>query len=222
MLQSNLFYHRLQLTSKWLKLPIWLECWQLPFFQYQEMCRITFKCNFNVTTDYSINGTVLTNVTKHRDLGIVFSSNLSWVDHIEAIVAKAYKSFGLLRRTFKHTFSIQTKRTLYLTLVRSKLLYCSPLWWPYLIKEFLLFERIQCRATKFILNDYTMDYKTRLPRLNLLSLMYVLELHDVLFLIKSLKSPTGSFNIYNYVHLITVILDLLAASYAISILTILF
>ena len=67
------------------------------------------------------------------------------------------------------------------------------------LSEFLLLERIQRQATKFILNDYTMDYKIRLTRLNLLPLMYVLELHDVLLLIKSLKFPTGSFNIYNYV-----------------------
>ena len=116
-------------------------------FSIKKYVVLHFKCNFNVTTDYSINGTVLTNVTKHRDLGIVFSSNLSWADRIEAIVAKAYKSFGLLRRTFKHTFSIQTKRTLYLTLVRSKLLYCSPLWRPYLIKESRL-TVVSCEAKK--------------------------------------------------------------------------
>ena len=49
------------------------------------------------------------------------------------------------------------------------------------------------------LNNYTMDYKTRLFHLKLLPLMYVLELHDVLFLIKSLNSPTSSFNISDHV-----------------------
>ena len=152
-----------------------------------------------MTSNYFINGTELTNVTKHRDLGVIFSSNLLWADHIESLVAKAYKSFGLFRRTFKCTFSIQARRTLYLTLVRSKLLYCSPLWRPHLTKDFLLLERVQRRVTKFILNNYTMDYKTRLTELKLLPLMYVLELHDILFLIKSLKTPSNSFNIYNYV-----------------------
>ena len=37
-------------------------------------------------------------------------------------------------------------------------------------------------SIKLILNNYTMDYKTRLSQLNFLPLMYVLELHDVLFL----------------------------------------
>ena len=57
------------------------------------------------------------------------------------------------------------------------------------MKDILLLEQVQRRATKFILNNYTMDYKARLFHLKLLPLMYVLELHDVLFLIKSLNSP---------------------------------
>ena len=163
------------------------------------------KCvvlRFKVTlhdTNYFINGVHLSNVTEHHDVGIVFSKNLSWASHIDSTVAKAYKSFGLLRRTFKNTFSSQARKTLYLTLVRSKLLYCSALWRPHLMKDILLLEQVQRRATKFILNNYTMDYKTRLFHLKLLPLMYVLELHDVLFLIKSLNSPTSSFNISDHV-----------------------
>jgi len=72
------------------------------------MCCITFQGQLNC--DYFINGTELTSVTKHRDLGVIFSSNLLWADHIELLVAKAYKSFGLLRRTFKDTFCIQAKK----------------------------------------------------------------------------------------------------------------
>ena len=44
-------------------------------------------------------------------------------------------------------------------------------------------ERIQRRSTKYILNDYTSDYKTRLLKLKLLPLMYLLDLSDVLFLL---------------------------------------
>ena len=91
------------------------------------------------------------------------------------------------------------KRTLYLTLGRSKLLYCSLLWRPHLTKDFLPLERVR-QVTKFILNDNTMDYKTRLTQLNLLLIMYVLELQDILFLIKPLKASTINFNINNPAH----------------------
>ena len=62
---------------------------------------------------------------EHHDLDIIFTEDLSWHSHYEATVAKVYKSLGLLKQTFKHTTSSQVKRTLYLTLVRPKLLYCS-------------------------------------------------------------------------------------------------
>ena len=55
------------------------------------------------------------------------------------------------------------------------------------------------RATKFILNDYQSSYRSRLLTLYLLPLMYLFELYDISFVIKSLKNPTSSFNIYNFI-----------------------
>ena len=108
--------------------------------------------------------------------------------------------------------SPQVKKTSYLTLVRPKLSYCSPLWRPFLIKDILLLERVQRRATKFILDDYSMDYKSRLTNLKLLPLMYTYELTDILFAIKSFKTSTNSFNIYSLTNLE---LDLLTLNYVI-------
>ena len=62
-----------------------------------------------------------------------------------------------------------------------------------------LVEQIQRRATKFILNDYNSSYFDRLKKLNLLPLMYIFELNEVLFAIKSLKYPSSSFNITDYI-----------------------
>jgi len=50
----------------------------------------------------------------------------------------------------------------YLSLVRSQLLYCSQVWRPSLVKEVKIIEDVQRCATKFILNDFTSDYRTRL------------------------------------------------------------
>ena len=148
---------------------------------------------------YSIDNNILSSKSSHRDLGIIFSTNLSWSAHYESIISKAYRSFGLLRRVFSNSHSIKAKKNLYISIVRSNLLYCSPLWRPYLIKDILNLERIQRRASKYILGDYTSDYKTRLIKLNLLPLMYIYELLDILVFIKSCKSPINSFNIFQYV-----------------------
>ena len=60
-------------------------------------------------------------------------------------------------------------------------------------------ERVLRRATKFILQEFSSDYKKRLTSLFLLPLMYWFELHDILFLVASLKNPSAKFNILDYI-----------------------
>ena len=94
---------------------------------------------------------------------------------------------GLLRRVFSKSVSISAKRSLYVSLVRPHLLYCSPIWHPYLLADIRTLELVQRRATKFIINDTSVDYKSRLIQLELLRLMMELEIADIIFLIKSLR-----------------------------------
>ena len=107
---------------------------------------------------------------------------------------------GLIRRSFSHTVSVPVRRLLYISLVRSHLTYCSVIWKPYLRKDILILEKVQKRATKFILNDFVMDYKTQLSTLNLLPLSMTLELNDIIFFLKSVRCPSPSFDILDYVH----------------------
>ena len=142
---------------------------------------------------HCIDGHEISKSDSHRDLGIVFSANMSWSSHYDYIVSKAYRALGLLRRSLYHTNSVMIKKIMYLHIVRSCLLYCSPLWRPHQVYHITFLERVQRRASKFILNDYTMDYKSRLINLNLLPLMYIYELTDILFFIKSIQIPSNSF-----------------------------
>ena len=43
------------------------------------------------------------------------------------------------------------------------------------------------------------SYKSRPQQMNLLPLMYTYKLHDLMFFIKSLKSPTDNFNINHHI-----------------------
>ena len=133
-----------------------------------------------------------------KDLGIMFSCSFQWDHHYKNIISKAYKMFYILRRTFTCPSPVARKH-LYFTLVRSNLVYCSPLWRLHLIKDIENFERVQRHVTKFILNNYHLDYRSRLLQCEILPLMYFFELNNILFLIKSLKSPIPAFNIYSYV-----------------------
>ena len=128
------------------------------------------------TTSYQVNGHVVAPKSQHRDLGVVMSHDLSWTGHLSLIVKQAYKKLGLLRRSFSATTSTSAKKSLYLSLVRSQLVYCSQVWRPHLVKDIKLLEDVQRRASNFILNDYTSDYKTRLLQLSLLPLSMIMNL----------------------------------------------
>jgi len=160
--------------------------------------------NHKLPTTYSVGGNSLPQLHSHRDLGLLLADDLSWNNHYQHIISKAYKYLGLLRRAFSNCQSIRAKKILYITLVRSQLTYCSQLWNPYLIKDTVILERIQRQATKYILRDYDSNYKTRLLKLDLLPLMYTLDFYDILFFIKALKQPSVHFNIHHYVSFSTI------------------
>ena len=119
--------------------------------------------------------------SQYKDLGVILTSDLNWTPHYNLIIGQAYKILGLIHRSFISN-SYLVKKQLYISLVRSQIMYCSQLWRPHLIHYITTLERIQRRATKFILNNYSMDSKNRLQYLRLLPLMYVYELNDLIFL----------------------------------------
>ena len=123
----------------------------------------------------------------HRDFGVLLLFDLSWSCHYDHICANAYKSLVLFCRTFSNYHAIEANKTLYITLVRSKLIYNSQLWNPHLIKDIINLERVQCCIIKFIPNDFTLNYKCCLSKLNMLPLMYMYDYYDILFFIKHFK-----------------------------------
>jgi len=44
-----------------------------------------------------VNNSELSVLSQHKNLGILFTANLTWNSHYEAITAKALKSIGLIR-----------------------------------------------------------------------------------------------------------------------------
>ena len=95
---------------------------------------------------------------------------------------------GLIKRTCKGLDDPKTLRTLYCSLVRSNLEYCSVVWSPHTKRDTDKLERVQRRATKLILNsDDPYDTCIRLKKLNLLSLEKRRSLADVTFLYKVLN-----------------------------------
>jgi len=100
---------------------------------------------------------------------------------------KSIPCLRLIKRFIPLKLPTPIRKALFLSLVRSRLTYCSQLWRPSLIEDIALLEKVQRRTTKYISNDFTSDYKSRLLALNLLPLMQYYDLLDILFLIKCLN-----------------------------------
>ena len=116
-----------------------------------------------------------TSVSNYRPI----SYDLSWSKHYEAISKKAYNQLYLIKRRFSNGCPSSVKRMLYIALVRSQLTYCSPVWRPMFLHDIIRLEKIQRRATKFIVNDSSLSYRERLISLNLMPLMYFYEYIDL-------------------------------------------
>ena len=137
-------------------------------------------------SNFHLNNLLLEEVSEFRDLGITTDQHLRWNLHIDKVVAKANRMLGLIKRTCRDFDDHKTLRTLYCALVRSNLEYCSSIWSPYTTKGIEKLERVQRRATKFILKTED-TYACRLNKLNLLSLEKRRLLADVTFLYKALN-----------------------------------
>ena len=100
---------------------------------------------------------------------------------------------GFVRRNTRFITRTSVRRSIYLTLVRCHLGYATQIWAPQSKELIRKIERVQRRATKYILNlpfRCSESYKDRLVKLNLLPLTYWHEYLDLVFLFKAITGIT--------------------------------
>ena len=161
----------------------WSQDWSMFFNDNKCVLRFSPKPTHSAF-HYTINNSPISIQEHHQDLGVIMSNHLIWNAHYIFISAQAYKIRGLIRRSFCTGHHPRTKKILYLSLVCSKLIYFSQIWRPHLLKDIISLEKIQRRATKYLLNDFSSSYKSRLLSLNILPLTMQLEMYDILFFIR--------------------------------------
>jgi hypothetical protein len=101
---------------------------------------------------YKLHNNVLESTEFEHDLGVWTTSNFTWSKHVECQCTQASKMLGYIRRSTLDTKTISVRRTLYLSLVRSQLCYGSQVWAPQSVNLIKRTERVQRRATKYILD----------------------------------------------------------------------
>ena len=140
-----------------------------------------------IVSTYKFNNSALISTETERDLGVWVSKDLTWNKQVYEQSARANKLLGYIRRNTRCINSTNLRRTLYLALVRSHLGYATQLWSPQTVELTIKLERIQRRATKYILNlpfSTDMDYNSRLQSLYMIPICYWHEYLDMVLFFK--------------------------------------
>ena len=131
------------------------------------------------------NGEVINEKEYIKDLGVYIASDLTWTRQINEVVSKTTSMAGWALRTF------QTRKelpmiTIWNSLVRPCLDYCSPVWSPRPsnFQEIDLLEQTQRSFTKKIEGMEGLDYAQRLKKLHMYSIQRRSERFKIIYMYK--------------------------------------
>jgi len=154
----------------------WANEWQLKL-NVDTCCGMTHTASISnlCNTKYYIDNCnmcyELANTDSVSDLEVRFDSNLSFMDHINDKVNKAYGILGIIKRNFIY-LDINSFVLLYKAMVRPHLEYANSVWWLYKKGDIEIIEKVQKRATKLIISLNKLSYVERLKQLQLPRLKY--------------------------------------------------
>jgi hypothetical protein len=108
---------------------------------------------------YSLLGTLVPEASSCKYLGIIVRRDLSWTDHVNYTVKKAWKALHFIMRILRKGNG-NTKRLAYTSLVRPILEYGSACWDPYREGQIIELDRIQKKAGIFAHNANRPSWET--------------------------------------------------------------
>ena len=149
------------------KLTQWSNDWLLSF--NSKKCKVMHFGKKNPCFQYYMNGDLIDTVSEEKDLGVLFTENLSFSKHISNAAAKANRVLGLIRRSFSY-ITKESFLVLYKSYVRPHLEYCVQAWSPYLQRDKDILEKVQRRATKIVPGFEHLSYEERLKEFGLTTL----------------------------------------------------
>ena len=156
------------------------KCYVLPVKQQQ-----------NSEYHFQLNSKFQESKFEQKNLGVIISAKLSWRANSLKRYKKASKAFYFLKQNVSVLANTRTKLNAYMGYVIPVISYASMVWFVNKT-ECKEVERIQKKATAWILSSWEMNYKSRMAKLKLLPLSYYFELHDLLTLLTLLG---GNYNI---------------------------
>ena len=118
---------------------------------------------------------------EEKDLGVTFTKDLKFSNHIARAANKGNRVTGAIRRAFRYMDKDMFSQ-LYKALIRGHLEYTNTVWNPIKKGDADHLEKVQRRATKLVPEIRDLPYAERLRVLKLPSLRYRRERGDMLYI----------------------------------------
>lgn len=159
-----------------------------------DKCQFISFCKKKSTpflSKYSINSTEVPHVIKTTDLGIVFDHHLTFSEHVLHVINKANRMCGFIKRSTKSFSNPDAIKTLYISLVRSVILYGSIIWRTPFMKDSKALESIQHKMMRYLsfiihkpLHRFNHDYTDLGLIFDLPTIKTLLDYNDAIYLYK--------------------------------------
>ncbi|CAD6209991.1 GSCOCG00010858001-RA-CDS [Cotesia congregata] len=128
--------------------------------------------------DYVIGYISVKRVIYHTDLGVTFDNKLTFQPHINKVLKGSWKMLGFVTRSSRNLHTIKAMKSIYYSLLRSRLEYASIVWSPIYDVYSNKIDKIQKKFLKFLLwrtdGDYPdpgSDYVSLCSKFRVLSFM---------------------------------------------------
>lgn len=177
----------IKLQDDLIRLQEWCDANSLPLnvgkCQYMSFSRRKVTIDYH----YRLGSAILTKIYEKKDLGVIFSSKMSFSKHIDFMVTKSRSMLGFVTRNSNEFRDLFTLKSLYFSFVRSNLEYCSIIWDPFYSGSSLRIEKVQKRFTRYAIhslhwNCSMPDYKSRCLLLALPTLEMRRKISSVMFI----------------------------------------
>ena len=118
----------MQLNSDLTKIHMWAERWLVKFNPAKsESILISRKANKHFHPPLKMNDEPIKEVSSHKHLGIFFSNDGTWHQHIDYLTSKAWTRLNIMRK-LKFILDRQSLEIIYTSFIRPVLEYADVVW----------------------------------------------------------------------------------------------
>ncbi|MCG7879037.1 MAG: endonuclease/exonuclease/phosphatase family protein [Candidatus Thiodiazotropha taylori] len=128
----------------------WANQWLVSFNPAKsEALLLSRKLNKPNHPQVTMNNQAITEVNTHKHLGLIFSNDCTWHDHLDEVRSKAWKRINVMRR-LKFLLDRKSLQTIYFSFIRPLLEYADVVWDNCTQYEANELEKIQIEAARIV------------------------------------------------------------------------